>query len=127
MFSPPELIQTELHHVQTLKIMTNLFRKGMLEDLQMDAAQVQSMFPCVDELSEIHDRFLVQLLERRKASLATDSNKNFVISRLGDILVQQVSFPSPPSNAVMQLTRHRCPGCSGPAIVVPLPLSSPPA
>lgn len=76
--------------------MTNLFRKGMLEDLQMDPAVVQSMFPCVDELSEIHDRFLVQLLERRKESLATDSNKNFVINRLGDILVQQVIPPLPP-------------------------------
>ncbi|XP_061462822.1 rho guanine nucleotide exchange factor 2 isoform X2 [Rhineura floridana] len=89
-----ELIQTELHHVQTLKIMTNLFRKGMLEDLQMDDALVQSMFPCVDELSEIHDRFLIQLLERRKESLATDSNKNFVINRLGDILIQQFSGSS---------------------------------
>uniref|UniRef100_A0A8D2KVK3 Rho guanine nucleotide exchange factor 2 n=1 Tax=Varanus komodoensis TaxID=61221 RepID=A0A8D2KVK3_VARKO len=86
-----ELIQTELHHVQTLKIMTNLFRKGMLEDLQMDMALVQSMFPCVDELSEIHSCFLTQLLERRKESLATDSSKNFVINRLGDILVQQFS------------------------------------
>nr|XP_028564799.1 rho guanine nucleotide exchange factor 2 isoform X2 [Podarcis muralis] len=89
-----ELIQTELHHVQTLKIMTNLFRKGMLEDLQMDVALVQSMFPCVDELSDIHDRFLVQLLERRKESLAADSNKNFVINRLGDILIQQFSGSS---------------------------------
>ncbi|XP_063002175.1 rho guanine nucleotide exchange factor 2 [Elgaria multicarinata webbii] len=89
-----ELIQTELHHVQTLKIMTNLFRKGMLEDLQMDGALVQSMFPCVDELSEIHDRFLVQLLERRKESLAADSSKNFVINRLGDLLIQQFSGTS---------------------------------
>ncbi|XP_074836908.1 rho guanine nucleotide exchange factor 2 isoform X2 [Carettochelys insculpta] len=89
-----ELIQTELHHVRTLKIMTNMFRKGMLEDLQMDLALVQSMFPCVDELSEIHDRFLMQLLERRKESLATDSNKNFVINRLGDVLIQQFSSPS---------------------------------
>ncbi|XP_063173149.1 rho guanine nucleotide exchange factor 2 isoform X1 [Candoia aspera] len=86
-----ELIQTELHHVQTLKIMTNLFRKGMLEDLQMDAAVVQSMFPCVDELSEIHDSFLAHLLERRKESLADGSRKNFVINRLGDILIQQFS------------------------------------
>ncbi|XP_054847377.1 rho guanine nucleotide exchange factor 2 isoform X2 [Eublepharis macularius] len=89
-----ELIQTELHHVQTLRIMTNLFRKGMLEDLQIDPTTVQNMFPCVDELSEIHDRFLMQLLERRKESLATNSNKNFVINRLGDILVQQFSGPS---------------------------------
>nr|XP_048684286.1 rho guanine nucleotide exchange factor 2 isoform X2 [Caretta caretta] len=89
-----ELIQTEMHHVRTLKIMINMFRKGMLEDLQMDPALVQSMFPCVDELSEIHDRFLVQLLERRKESLATNSNKNFVIHHLGDILIQQFSGPS---------------------------------
>lgn len=86
-----ELIQTEVHHVRTLKIMTNLFRKGMLEDLQMDPALVQKMFPCVDELSDIHIRFLIQLLERRKDSLATDSNKNFVINKLGDILINQFS------------------------------------
>uniref|UniRef100_A0A8C8RIY8 Rho guanine nucleotide exchange factor 2 n=1 Tax=Pelusios castaneus TaxID=367368 RepID=A0A8C8RIY8_9SAUR len=89
-----ELIQTEMHHVRTLKIMTNMFRRGMLEDLQMEAAMVQSMFPCVDELSDIHDRFLTQLLERRKESLAAESNKNFVINRLGDILIQQFSGPS---------------------------------
>uniref|UniRef100_A0A8D0C4E5 Rho guanine nucleotide exchange factor 2 n=1 Tax=Salvator merianae TaxID=96440 RepID=A0A8D0C4E5_SALMN len=89
-----ELIQTELHHVRTLKIMTQLFCKGMLEDLQMDVAVVQSMFPCVDELSEIHNRFLVQLLERRRESLAPGSEKNFVISRLGDILIQQFSGSS---------------------------------
>ncbi|KAM4690974.1 rho guanine nucleotide exchange factor 2 [Rhinophrynus dorsalis] len=86
-----ELIQTEVHHVRTLKIMTNMFRQGMLEDLQMDPALVQKMFPCVDELSDIHIRFLIQLLERRKDSLASDSNKNFVINKLGDILVNQFS------------------------------------
>lgn len=86
-----ELIQTEVHHVRTLKIMTNIFRKGLLEDLQMDPALVQKMFPCVDELSDIHIRFLIQLLERRKDSLASDSNKNFVINKLGDILINQFS------------------------------------
>ncbi|XP_063802943.1 rho guanine nucleotide exchange factor 2 isoform X2 [Pseudophryne corroboree] len=86
-----ELIQTEVHHVRTLKIMTNMFRKGMIEDLQMDPALVQKMFPCVDELSDIHIRFLIQLLERRKDSLAGDSNKNFVINKLGDILINQFS------------------------------------
>ncbi|KAM5127495.1 rho guanine nucleotide exchange factor 2, partial [Mantella aurantiaca] len=86
-----ELIQTEVHHVRTLKIMTEIFRKGLLEDLQMDPALVQKMFPCVDELSDIHIRFLIQLLERRKDSLASDSNKNFVINKLGDILINQFS------------------------------------
>lgn len=85
-----ELIQTEIHHVRTLKIMANMFRKAMLEDLQVDPATVQKIFPCVDELGQIHERFLAQLLERRRESLAQDSNKNFVINRLGDILVNQV-------------------------------------
>ncbi|XP_030042925.1 rho guanine nucleotide exchange factor 2 isoform X1 [Microcaecilia unicolor] len=89
-----ELIQTEVHHVRTLKIMTSIFRKGMLDDLQMDPALVQNMFPCVDELSEIHVRFLTQLLERRRDSLVVDSSKNFVINRLGDILIGQFSGPS---------------------------------
>ncbi|NXO03267.1 ARHG2 factor, partial [Rhinopomastus cyanomelas] len=86
-----ELIQTEIHHVRTLKIMANMFRKAMLDDLQVDPATVQKIFPCVDELSQIHERFLAQLLERRRESLAQDSNKNFVINRLGDILVNQFS------------------------------------
>ncbi|XP_029435293.1 rho guanine nucleotide exchange factor 2 isoform X4 [Rhinatrema bivittatum] len=89
-----ELIQTEVHHVRTLKIMMSIFRKGMLDDLQMDPALVQNMFPCVDELSEIHVRFLTQLLERRRDSLAAESSKNFVINRLGDILIGQFSGPS---------------------------------
>ncbi|XP_068778370.1 rho guanine nucleotide exchange factor 2 isoform X3 [Struthio camelus] len=89
-----ELIQTEIHHVRTLKIMANMFRKGMLEELQLEPATVQSIFPCVDELGQIHERFLAQLLERRKESLAQDSNKNFVINRLGDILVNQFSGPN---------------------------------
>ncbi|XP_064354844.1 rho guanine nucleotide exchange factor 2 isoform X2 [Dromaius novaehollandiae] len=89
-----ELIQTEIHHVRTLKIMANMFRKGMLEELQLEPATVQSIFPCVDELGQIHERFLAQLLERRRESLAQDSNKNFVINRLGDILVNQFSGAS---------------------------------
>ncbi|XP_075301212.1 rho guanine nucleotide exchange factor 2 isoform X2 [Opisthocomus hoazin] len=89
-----ELIQTEIHHVRTLKIMANMFRKAMLEDLQVDPATVQKIFPCVDELGQIHERFLAQLLERRRESLAQDSNKNFVINRLGDILVNQFSGTS---------------------------------
>ncbi|KAM4880646.1 rho guanine nucleotide exchange factor 2 isoform 2-T2 [Sylvia borin] len=89
-----ELMQTELHHVRTLKIMGALFRRAMLEELQLDPATVQRIFPCLDELSHIHERFLAQLLERRRESLAQDSNKNFVIDRLGDILVTQFSGPS---------------------------------
>lgn len=87
---PTELIQTELHHVRTLKIMTRLFRTGMLEELQLEPAVVQGLFPCVDELSDIHTRFLSQLLERRRQALCPGSTRNFVIHRLGDLLISQV-------------------------------------
>ncbi|XP_044942695.1 rho guanine nucleotide exchange factor 2 isoform X7 [Mustela putorius furo] len=89
-----ELIQTELHHVRTLKIMTRLFRAGMLEELQLEPGVVQGLFPCVDELSDIHTRFLSQLLERRRQSLCPGSTRNFVIHRLGDLLINQFSGPS---------------------------------
>lgn len=78
--------------MRTLKIMGSVFRRAMLEELQLDPGTVQKIFPCVDELSQIHERFLAQLLERRRDSLAQDSNKNFVINRLGDILVGQVGW-----------------------------------
>lgn len=87
---PTELIQTELHHVRTLKIMTRLFRTGMLEELQLEPAVVQGLFPCVDELTDIHTRFLSQLLDRRRQALCPGSTRNFVIHRLGDLLISQV-------------------------------------
>ncbi|KAM8814686.1 rho guanine nucleotide exchange factor 2 isoform 3-T3 [Rhynchonycteris naso] len=89
-----ELIQTELHHVRTLKIMIRLFRTGMLEELQLEPGVVQGLFPCVDELSDIHTRFLSQLLERRRQALCPGSTRNFVIPRLGDLLISQFSGPS---------------------------------
>ncbi|XP_027726642.1 rho guanine nucleotide exchange factor 2 isoform X2 [Vombatus ursinus] len=89
-----ELIQTELHHVRTLKIMTRLFRTGLLEELQLEPALVQGLFPCVDELSDIHTRFLSQLLERRRQALCPGSTRNFVIHRLGDLLISQFSGSS---------------------------------
>ncbi|XP_054103573.1 rho guanine nucleotide exchange factor 2 isoform X16 [Callithrix jacchus] len=89
-----ELIQTELHHVRTLKIMTRLFRTGMLEELQLEPSVVHGLFPCVDELSDIHTRFLSQLLERRRQALCPGSTRNFVIHRLGDLLISQFSGPS---------------------------------
>ncbi|NXX19391.1 ARHG2 factor, partial [Podargus strigoides] len=86
-----ELMQTEVHHVRTLSIMAQVFRRAMLEELQVEPGTVQRIFPGLDQLSLLHHRFLAQLLQRRRDSLARDSNKNFVIHRLGDILVSQFS------------------------------------
>ncbi|XP_077616072.1 rho guanine nucleotide exchange factor 28 isoform X1 [Crocuta crocuta] len=85
-----ELMQTEMHHIQTLLIMSEIFRKGMKEELQLDHSTVDKIFPCLDELLEIHRHFFSSMKERRQESCAGD-DRNFIIDRIGDILVQQFS------------------------------------
>ncbi|CAH6787560.1 Arhgef28 [Phodopus roborovskii] len=85
-----ELMQTEVHHIQTLLIMSEVFRKGMKEELQLDHSTVDKIFPCLDELLETHRHFFLSMKERRQES-CTSNDRNFVINRIGDILVQQFS------------------------------------
>lgn len=77
--------------MRTLRIMERVFRQGMLEELQLDPNTVHAMFPCLDQLVNIHSHFLAQLLLRRNSSLQSESSYNFTIHRLGDILTEQVS------------------------------------
>ncbi|XP_067247743.1 rho guanine nucleotide exchange factor 2 isoform X2 [Chanodichthys erythropterus] len=86
-----ELIQTEMNHVRTLRIMEGVFRRGMLEEVLMEMGVVHAIFPCLDQLLSIHSSFLSQLLQRRNHSLAASSSRNFTIQKLGDILVEQFS------------------------------------
>uniref|UniRef100_A0A663FIB8 Rho guanine nucleotide exchange factor 28 n=1 Tax=Aquila chrysaetos chrysaetos TaxID=223781 RepID=A0A663FIB8_AQUCH len=86
-----ELMQTEVHHIHTLFIMSEIFRKGMKEELQLDHSTVDRIFPCLDELLEMHRQFFCRMKERRQESCKAGSERNFVISRIGDILVQQFS------------------------------------
>ncbi|NXX79551.1 ARG28 factor, partial [Urocolius indicus] len=86
-----ELMQTEVHHIHTLFIMSEIFRKGMKEELQLDHSTVDRVFPCLDELLEMHKQFFCRMKERRLESCEAGSERNFVINRLGDILVQQFS------------------------------------
>lgn len=86
-----ELIQTEVHHMRTLRIMERIFQQGMLEELQLDPSTVHTMLPCLDQLTSIHSHFLTQLLLRRNNSLQSESSCNFTIHHLGDILLEQFS------------------------------------
>uniref|UniRef100_A0A8B9M2Z0 Rho guanine nucleotide exchange factor 28 n=1 Tax=Accipiter nisus TaxID=211598 RepID=A0A8B9M2Z0_9AVES len=86
-----ELMQTEVHHIHTLFIMSEIFRRGMKEELQLDHSTVDRIFPCLDELLEMHRQFFCRMKERRQESCEAGSERNFVISRIGDILVQQFS------------------------------------
>ncbi|XP_078525743.1 rho guanine nucleotide exchange factor 18 isoform X2 [Lissotriton helveticus] len=85
-----ELMQTEMHHIRTLKIMVKVYSKAM-RDEQFSGNVIKSLFPCVDDLLEMHGQFLYWLKERRKESLEEGSDRNYIIQKIGDVLVQQFS------------------------------------
>ncbi|KAM4675925.1 A-kinase anchor protein 13 [Discoglossus pictus] len=86
-----ELMQTEMHHVRTLKIMSDVYSRGMMTELQFEQSIVDRIFPCLDDLLNIHSQFFQRILERKKESTVEKSEKNFVIKRIGDVLVNQFS------------------------------------
>uniref|UniRef100_UPI00398F007F rho guanine nucleotide exchange factor 18 isoform X2 n=1 Tax=Pristiophorus japonicus TaxID=55135 RepID=UPI00398F007F len=87
-----ELMQTEMHHIRTLKIMLQVYCRGMKEELQFsDRHIVSRIFPGLHQLLETHKLFFSRLKERRKDSLEEGSERNYLIRRIGDILIQQFS------------------------------------
>nr|XP_057927173.1 rho guanine nucleotide exchange factor 28-like isoform X2 [Doryrhamphus excisus] len=86
-----ELMQTELHHIQTLTVMSEVFRRGMLEELQLDWDCVARIFPCLDSLLLFHRNLFGALQEHRQASTQPENQRNYLIHQIGDILLQQFS------------------------------------
>ncbi|TMS04037.1 Rho guanine nucleotide exchange factor 28 [Larimichthys crocea] len=70
-----ELMQTELHHIQTLTVMSEVFRRGMLEELQLDWDI--NLFGALQEC--------------RQAAMQPDNPRNYLIRQIGDVLLQQFS------------------------------------
>ncbi|XP_077454011.1 rho guanine nucleotide exchange factor 2-like [Stigmatopora argus] len=86
-----ELIQTEFHHVRTLRIMEGVYRRGMLEEVMLEPGVVHAIFPCLDRLLQIHTGFLARLLARRKQG---GGDANFVVPGIGELLLAQFSGPN---------------------------------
>ncbi|XP_008403048.1 A-kinase anchor protein 13 isoform X7 [Poecilia reticulata] len=88
-----ELMQTEMHHIRTLRIMSEVYSKGLQKEVPLDQHAVEKMFPALDDLLDLHSQLLQRLLDRKKESQLEGggSEGGFVISRIGDILVSQFS------------------------------------
>ncbi|KAK2918323.1 A-kinase anchor protein 13 isoform X1 [Channa argus] len=87
-----ELYQTEFHHVRTLKIMSEVYYKGLQREVQLDTQTLDKMFPVLDVLLDTHTHFLTRLLETKRTSQVEGKNNNsFLICHIGDILVNQFS------------------------------------
>ncbi|XP_068430025.1 rho guanine nucleotide exchange factor 28 isoform X2 [Clinocottus analis] len=89
-----ELMQTELHHLQTLHIMAEVFRRGMREEVQLDPEALERVFPCLDRLLLAHRAFFNAMKERRHDSAQPQGNGNYLIQQIGDVLLQQFSDES---------------------------------
>ncbi|XP_068175203.1 rho guanine nucleotide exchange factor 18 isoform X2 [Antennarius striatus] len=86
-----ELMQTEMHHVRTLKIMLHVYIRELKENLQMDSGRLDCLFPQLENLLELHTHFLSRLKERRTESLDAPSERNYTVSRVADVLIAQFS------------------------------------
>lgn len=84
-------MQTEVHHLQTLHIMAEVFRRGVREEVQLDAEAQERLFPCLDQLVSLHHAFFSSMRERCHSSAATPEQSNYLIEQIGDILLHQVS------------------------------------
>lgn len=92
-----EFISTEKHHCLTLRVMQKIFVEGLHKYLRF-GANVESMFPRLNDLMDIHFEFLRQLRARQK--------ENPVIQGLGDILVEQ--FSSSPAERLKSVYGEFC-------------------
>ncbi|KAK2900738.1 hypothetical protein Q8A67_008853 [Cirrhinus molitorella] len=86
-----ELIQTEINHVRTLKLVLGVYVRELRENLQMDEMQLERLFPQVENLLQVHQLFLDRLKQRRVDSLETGSTQNYCMHSIGDIFIAQFS------------------------------------
>ncbi|XP_077476026.1 uncharacterized protein LOC144089059 isoform X3 [Stigmatopora argus] len=88
-----ELMQTEIHHFRTLRIMSEVYSKGLQKEVQLEPQILERLFPALDELLDFHTQLLLRMLERKRDSLPEDgrSEKGVVVHRIGDILLSQFS------------------------------------
>lgn len=86
-----ELIQTEMHHVRTLKILLCVYMHELKQSAFIEEGRLESLFPGVDALLSLHQHFLNCLKTRQTQSQEEGIPNKYQITRLGDILIAQFS------------------------------------
>lgn len=80
-----------MHHIRTLRIMSEVYSKGLQNEVQLEQHVLEKLFPVLEELLDLHTQHLQCLLERKKQSQPEGGLEGGVlINRIGDILVSQV-------------------------------------
>ncbi|KAM9322566.1 rho guanine nucleotide exchange factor 18a isoform 2-T3 [Pholidichthys leucotaenia] len=87
-----ELIQTEMHHVRTLKILLYVYMYEMRKNQVINEKnRLDWLFSGADVLLVLHEHFLKYLKQRQYKSQEAESPKGYQISQLGDIILSQFS------------------------------------
>lgn len=86
----PELMQTEMHHVRTLKILLCVYMHELRQFHLFEEARLEWLFPSVEALLTLHQHFLNCLKVRLNQSQEDGGPDSYQISQLGDILLSQV-------------------------------------
>nr|XP_046263501.1 rho guanine nucleotide exchange factor 18a isoform X2 [Scatophagus argus] len=86
-----EFIQTEMHHVRTLKILLHVYMHELRQSLLIEEAKLERLFFGVESLLNLHQHFLNCLKARQNESQEDGNPNNYQITQLGDILISQFS------------------------------------
>lgn len=86
-----EFIQTEMHHVRTLKILLHVYMHEMRQSMLLEEDRLERLFLGVDGLLSLHQHFLNCLKIRQSEGQEEGSPNNYQITQLGDILISQFS------------------------------------
>lgn len=86
-----ELIQTEMHHVRTLKILLRVFMHELKQSQLMEATRLDWLFLGVEALLGVHQHFLNCLKIRQNQNQEDGKPNNYYITQLGDILISLFS------------------------------------
>ncbi|XP_008274020.1 rho guanine nucleotide exchange factor 18a [Stegastes partitus] len=88
-----ELIQTEMHHVRTLKILLRIYMHELKQSQLIEVNKLERLFLEVEPLLGLHQHFLNCLKMRQNQSQEEGQPNNYHITQLGDILISQFSGP----------------------------------
>lgn len=86
----PEFIQTEMHHVRTLKILLHVYMYELKQFQLIEEAKLERLFRGLEALLNLHNHFLNCLKLRQSQSQENGNVDNYQITQFGDILVSQV-------------------------------------
>lgn len=87
-------MQTEMHHVRTLKILLHVYMHELRQSHLIEEARLEWLFPGVDSLLALHQHFLNCLKAQQHQSREEGGAHNYQITQLGEILISQVGLDS---------------------------------